>query len=363
LLGQIASQVLDDGTHAELCSMYHRVIAGELWEMAHLGQRTGDHRLFDAVTRARIARISEFSQAMSRPDGTVPLLGDSAQNDTYIRFDPVQRHYSDLNFWVQRTRPDDIPTQKRLEVFREAGYAFLRTADGNLQLAFDCGPLSRCECRNHAHCDALSFELYCHGVPWIIDPGVYFPWPSPGDWTRHFRSTAAHNTLTIDGKEQSELCDTGDVNRAARVRLVQHRETPVEVSVTGECIPYWSDGTTAHRREISLIFDKQIKIRDDVIGTGDHRLEWTFQFAPEIDVEVQDSSLVTTNAGAAGIRVVRINTSGTKKPDINLFRGSCEPLRGWVSRNSAQVLPASAAVFSLQAPLPIAIEFVIDVLP
>lgn len=364
LLRQIASQVLDDGAHAELSSMYHRVIAGELWEMAHLAQRTGDRCSLDARLIARIARMSEFSQAMTRPDGTVPLLGDSAQNDTYIRFDSVQRHYSDLNFWLHRTRrPRNAPTQERLEIFREAGYVFLRSADRNLHLTFDCGPLSRCECRNHAHCDALSFELYCHGVSWIVDPGVYFPWPSPRDSTGHFRSTAAHNTLTIDGKEQSELCDTGDVKRAARVELVSDRETPGEVSVTGECIPYWSDGTTAHRRQISLISDNQIRIRDEVVGSGDHRLDWTFHFAPEIDVEVQDGSLVTTNAGDAGLRVVRINSSATRKPEINLFRGSCEPLRGWVSRNSAQVLPATAAVFSLQTRLPIAIEFVIDVLP
>ena len=224
---EVAAQVLADGAHSELCSMYHRIIAGELGELTMLCRRNG-HPL-PARMEERIASLAEFTRALLSENGSAPLLGASAQYDSYIRFDPVQRDYSDLNYWVWRGEPLPSVAKRtgrapQLAIFPQAGYAFLRSGctEREVHLAFDFGPFSRCPSANHGHCDALSFELYVAGQPVIVDPGVYLPWTSGNGWSQHFRSTAAHNTLIVDGKEQSELYRFSDVRKTARTRLIRN---------------------------------------------------------------------------------------------------------------------------------------------
>jgi hypothetical protein len=72
-------------------------------------------------------------------------------------------------------------------------------------LIFDSGPLGE---GNHGHFDALSFELAAFGRSLIVDPGryTYSEAVDPADginWRVHFRGTAAHNTVCIDGKQQT----------------------------------------------------------------------------------------------------------------------------------------------------------------
>ena len=53
----------------------------------------------------------------------------------------------------------------------------------------------------HSHNDILSFELNVHGVDLIVDPGSYV-YTASVEERNSFRTTAAHNTLVLPGKEQ-----------------------------------------------------------------------------------------------------------------------------------------------------------------
>ena len=357
---EITSQILRDGVHAELSSMYHRIVAGELSELVCLCDAVGQRLPPDLETR--IQRMLEFSRALVRPDGSTPLFGDSAERDTYIRFDATS---SDLDYWL----PPDRRTERQSlapgpsQLFPEAGYAFLRSEDRTVELAFDCGPFSRCAAPNHGHCDALSFELYCHGSPVIIDPGVYLPWNDSQGWAKHFRSTAAHNTLVIDGQEQSELSEFCDVRRTAQVRILTSSTAPGQPSITAECIPYWSVGReVCHRRRITLHDGRHMHIRDEVTGSGAHRLDWSFQFAPNVEVNPASNFGLQIQTETATLRF-STQSPGLQHATLELFRGCYAPFCGWVSRNSAEVLPATAAVLSMEVELPMLAEFTLEIIP
>ena len=65
----------------------------------------------------------------------------------------------------------------------------------------------------HGHCDLFSFEWSCGSQRVICDTGVYAyqdPIMRP-----YVRSTAAHNTVRVDGEEQSEIWQEFRVARRA----------------------------------------------------------------------------------------------------------------------------------------------------
>ena len=67
----------------------------------------------------------------------------------------------------------------------------------------DAGPLGYQTIAAHGHADALAFTLSVGGLEFLVDPGTY-AFHAHGAWRQYFRGTAAHNTLRVDGKDQSE---------------------------------------------------------------------------------------------------------------------------------------------------------------
>ena len=66
----------------------------------------------------------------------------------------------------------------------------------------DGGPHGFLSIAAHAHADALSVEVRYGGVDILADPAPTATTASP-PWRSYFRSTIAHNTVEIGGRNQS----------------------------------------------------------------------------------------------------------------------------------------------------------------
>ena len=103
--------------------------------------------------------------------------------------------------------PRDIPGRpgQRPSRFADAGMTLLRT-DGTqapeIWCRCDGGPHGFLSIAAHAHADALSVEVRYGGVDVLADPGTYCYHGEPA-WRSYFRSTIAHNTVELDGRNQS----------------------------------------------------------------------------------------------------------------------------------------------------------------
>ena len=81
------------------------------------------------------------------------------------------------------------------------------------RLCPSCGRVSPDYLPPHAHADTLAYELWIRDKPVITDSGVFEY--TPGAWRDFFRWTRAHNTLVVDGYDQSEVWGSFRVARRA----------------------------------------------------------------------------------------------------------------------------------------------------
>jgi len=274
-VSQVERQILEDGGHSELCSMYHLIVAGELLEIVALSRKTS--LPLPPRCEERMRKSIAFSRALVRADGSVPLLGDSAADDNNIRFDGARFDRTDLNYWLVPGESDrgsligESGPKGLLTVFPESGYAFIFDGDGKraIDIVFDFGAFSRNPAPDHSHCDGLAFDLFADGIPVITDPGVCFPETDAPAWRRFFRGTAAHATLSIDGREQSELWRVSDVKRRAECGLVAEEVGPGAARLTAFLKPYWA-GRNGIRHLRTLEYkksDRTLIVTDEITGT------------------------------------------------------------------------------------------------
>src|SRR5688572_31852241 len=71
------------------------------------------------------------------------------------------------------------------------------------QLIVDVGPLGCTFSCGHGHADLLSIQCVAFGEAVLVDPGTYCYTPDT-EWRNFFRGTAAHSTVTINGRDQVE---------------------------------------------------------------------------------------------------------------------------------------------------------------
>ncbi len=250
---ELPEQVLRDGGHYERSPSYHLVVLRDLLEI----QAASPHSwLGDAIERMRV-----FAAALARPDGAPALFNDGTVDAPLLEL-------------------PDAP--EGLSVFDDSGFVVVR--DGPLWLAFRCGPASPDFLPAHAHADALSFQLWWRGRPVLVDPGTCTYEPGADrDW---FRSTPAHSTVVVDGRNQFRLWGAFRSGKLPKVSLRYAREQAVEASVV---LP----GRMRHVRRIEWS-GSEVWVVDQLEGKGRHRVESRLVWAPEqpeVELELHGGEL------------------------------------------------------------------------
>lgn len=364
---EVRRQVHPDGGHAEQAPMYHQIVAAELVELLWLLDLNGVDVPVDI--RRRVNRMLEFEQALRKPDGELPLLGDSALGDSYARCDPLVAgaawlgrpelmpgRLDETGLWLTGTRPRPGPFPAAgapaTQAFPETGYFVMRAGAGASvrYLVFDCGPFGYGPAPGHGHADALSFELYADGRTWVVDPGVY-SYHLGADWRNFFRSTAAHNTVSVDALDQSILVGVQHVLRPARTTL-RHWVSAERVDfVDGEHDGYQRLAQPIrHRRQILFVKPDYWLVLDQLTGHGRHRYDWRLHLTAEAEVAIgpQVALVSVSGSGDPGLLVAWA-------PDIpaQVVLGCVDPIQGWVSRYSGEKQPAPVICLTQDGPAPV----------
>ena len=221
---QIAEQILPGGMHFELSPMYHCRMVYVLAMVA----ATGNRQLSDLVTEP-LARMLAALNCLCHPDGGIALLNDSAFG-IYNEPNELQSFCKELPGLAVSAEP----RQGGCFALPDAGYYGWRDGEGSYLLC-DFGKIGPDYIPGHAHADILSFELSLRGHRVIVDAGVHDYEVSAA---RHYcRSTAAHNTVEVDGQDQCEMWGAFRVARRG-----YPRDVVWQPSVKGFSLSGWHDG-------------------------------------------------------------------------------------------------------------------------
>jgi hypothetical protein len=249
---------------------------------------------------------------------------------------------ADARFQAVRALPQQLPVRRE---FPTGGYYVLGCnfeQPEEIRVVADAGPLGYREIAAHGHADALSFTLSIGGHEFLVDPGT-FAYHTETAWRSYFRGTSAHNTVRIDGADQSKPGGNFMWLRKANAACSAWTSTP-----HSDCFEGWHDGYRAlpdpvvHRRRIFL--DKparSIAIRDTLQMHGQHEVELFFHCAEGAQVAPIDGGVSITLSD----RTIRLLWPDVENGAGWVLEGSVDPIGGWISRRFDHKQPAPTIVW------------------
>lgn len=204
---QVREQILPDGMHFELSPMYHKIVLEDLMRVA-VALRTRDFQ--ETVSNdLRLQDICDCLYSLERNANRTPLFNDCGDNVAKSR--DALLACARVHFGI---------TPKFKSVLPYAGYCVLerKTDSGLVKVIFDTGNPGPEYAMGHVHCDALSFECFVNGEPWIVNRGTY---AYQDDSRLEYKKTLSHSTVTVSGEEQHECWAPFRVAKHGRGELVE----------------------------------------------------------------------------------------------------------------------------------------------
>jgi hypothetical protein len=307
LLGDnLLTDVWTDGVHRECSTDYHCIVLRSFLG-ALANARAVDLELPDGYID-RVSLALDFALHIQRPDGLTPSFsdGDIVDFRRLLALGAELLDRDDLR-WVATGGEAGTPPTRVDATFPVGGYLSARSGWGDASTAYgderfllmDAGPIGD---GGHGHYDQLSIELYAQGRSLVVDPGRYTY--ADNSWRHWFKGSAGHNTVTVDGLDQTPYRHAGPKGGVSRAHLVRRLSRPdfdaIEAEVTSP------QHEVVHTRRVLFPQREYWIVHDHVFGDTDHRYEarWHLPVEAEGHIAVAHASshtTVTTPAGTLAI--------------------------------------------------------------
>lgn len=184
----------------------------------------------------------------------------------------------------------------------ETGLYVMNSSEGKLQAVIDAGPQGALAA-GHGHADALSLTLHAEGHELLGDPGTY-EYVGAGTEREQFRGTAAHNTLQLDGRSQSEPKGPFAWKRLAEAKAERWISGKTFDLFVGSHDGYSRlENPATHRRWVFFRKPKFWLVRDLMLGTGTHQIDVRWRLTPGLSNPRSTESLFFCSRNRGGIEL------------------------------------------------------------
>ncbi|WP_129775414.1 heparinase II/III family protein [Peristeroidobacter soli] len=379
---QLEDQMLlqngEDGVNREQANWYHHEVADMMIVSGLIARANGCD--FSTAYWHRLRGMLQYIASIMDAGGRVPNFGDADDaiiarldpevGDVYrsllatgaVLFDSAEfrfkasvgqpaRNIDDKTRWLlgdqaaakfERIDLSRVTLPIRKD-FPNAGYYVLGDrfeTNREVRIVADAGPLGYLSIAAHGHADALSFTLSVGGKEILIDPGTY-AYHTQRIWRDYFKGTSAHNTVRIDGVDQSVSGGNFLWVKHAQAQVVGLDRTPMVDRWTASHDGYSRlKHPVTHRREIQ--FEKQhsrLQVTDELLGSGPHQVEMFWHFAEQCAV-VANGRDVRVSCGD-----VMLSMTLPEELRCNVHRGVEQPQpTGWISRSFDAKVPTTTLI-------------------
>ncbi len=318
LLDALDFQVRADGIYCEQSSHYHRYTADFYANLLILRKLEGEQ--IEMKHREKLEQLFEFLLFITEPNGETSLFGDDDGGRFYFLdekpitdFRPTLAlgatlfERGDFKFaakeasaellWllgVEGLRKFDelkaFEPKETSKPFETSGFFAMRDSwksDADF-LLIDCGEHGFLNC-GHAHADALSFVFSMNGEPIFIDSGTY-NYTSDLEARQIFRSTAAHNCLTVNGESSSIPAGAFSWKSIANARPLEWREDDNSVYFRGTHNGFARFGV-GYEREVLLKKHDSVVLTDSIKSVNLNSYELNFILSPRVGAEIKNDSI------------------------------------------------------------------------
>jgi hypothetical protein len=373
------AQFSRDGVNREQAFAYH-VFSCEFLFVAGLVGQACDHPFSRGYWTA-LLRALRFLRSVRDVGGNVPMVGDAddgivfrldapagdraeqllALGDTVLRRMPAT--HAGVR-WLLHTVPGKRPEADPHEsetgwAFPDGGYLLFGSHFGEpneIKGMVDCGPLGYLGIAAHGHADALALTMSVGGEECLVDPGTYSYWQEH-KWRDYFRGTSAHNTVRIDGLDQSVSGGRFMWLKKARASIERMPRSPHEFDFRGSHDGYERlADPVRHMR--SVRFDAAsatLTVRDEIAAKKHHQVELFWHFAPGLDTRLNSSGLHVRGKRFA----LQMHAHGADLK-LELARGNENPPLGWYSRSYESRQPCDVLKIStVSSAVPVECKFTI----
>jgi hypothetical protein len=192
----------------------------------------------------------------------------------------------------------------------------------------------------------FGFELSLGGARVIVDAGAGSEEPAP--WPEYFRSTRAHNVVSVRGNGQRA---NGRPPAVSDVQWVV-RDGLVYFSATHDGFAHLAlDLRLVHRRRVFGLPGRFWLVCDEILGTGEWELESFIHFHPEVTLTAacrERSRFVAARSETARVQIV---PAGMQALEVSGGVGAPRP-QGWYAARHGERRPAPVLSLHATARLP-----------
>ncbi len=330
LAREVPEQILADGGHFERSTMYHALALEDMLDLCNIARCYAaapgvDDASCLSAWQSRVPSMMAWLHTMCHPDAGIGFFNDAAFGIAPDR-DELDAYAARLQFSANYPHGSDV------QWLNASGYA--RISSGDATALLDLAPIGPDYLPGHAHADTLSFELSLGLQRVLVNSGTSC-YGVNSERLRQ-RGTAAHNTVTVDGQDSSEVW--GGFRVARRARPSQ----PVWDTSSGIQVRCTHDGYTRlpgkplHERRWRLEGNR-IQVIDYVSGTHGYA-EARFYFYPGLVLTTTDNALQGVARLADGREVKWAVTIG----DARLEQSTWHPRFGVKKANRCLIVRLTA---------------------
>lgn len=348
LFAELDRQIYTDGVYFEQSTWYQRYTADFYTHFLILKAFDTDDtdKELQQKLEQKTQGLHDFLMHAAFPDGTTPIIGDddggrslplSAAASTDFSgtlstgavifgrgdYKFAAGNLAEETIWLLGAKGvqsfETLPAFEPLEsskFFADGGYFTMRDgwSETDNFLLIDAGEVGALN-GGHGHSDALAILTAIGGKTVLVDSGTY-TYHESEDMRDYFRTSAAHNTLTIDGKSQSEPGGKFSWKTRANVKIeAQISDTRFDFFQASHDGYERLESPATHERTVLFLKNDYWIMRDFVQTRGAHEYALNFHFNKSSNPQIEEtesgvSCVGETLAGQDGWRLFTFGDNG-----------------------------------------------------